>query len=168
MSAKGPCLSSPARISNQNARQLTHSFTVHIRHLLDLESTLQARSDCRQYIFDATPTLITTAHNQQRLLLGKGILGKLLQSLVHHQDTLDLRRNLVKTINDLLTSSRLANGVVGELESNHDEGDILRGVRLGRGNTDLGTSVDVHTAVGLTRKGRLELASSRIYSLRPC
>ena len=123
-------------------------------------------------------TLVTTTHDQQRLLLGESLLSQLLQRLVHHQDSLDLSGNLVQAVDDLLTTLLLGDGIVRELECHHDEGDVLGSVGLGRGDSekqnadvverksdlacstiyylpDLGSSVDVNTSVTLTRQGGL-------------
>lgn len=67
----------------------------------------------------------------------------------------------MKTVDDLLSSSGLANGIIGQLNSHHDKSNVLRSVGLGGGDTDLGTSVDVDTTVGFTRERRLESARLR-------
>jgi hypothetical protein len=66
----------------------------------------------------------------------------------------------VEAINDLLPSRGLGDRVVRELNGHHDEGNVLRSVRLGGGDTDLGTGVDVDTRVGLAGEGGLRVSLS--------
>lgn len=100
-------------------------------------------------------TLVASTHDEQTLLALQHVLGQRLQRLVHAQHLADLLGNVVQTVDDLLSSGSLPDRVVGQLHRHHDESNVLRGVRLGRGNTDLRTGVDVHTAVRLSREGRL-------------
>ena len=46
--------------------------------------------------------------------------------------------------------------VVRESESEHEEGDDLRGVGLGRGHSDLGSCIDVDSAVRLPADRRAD------------
>lgn len=43
----------------------------------------------------------------------------------------------MQSIDDLLSTSGLGDGVVGKLNGDHDEGNVLRGVGFGGGHTDL-------------------------------
>lgn len=105
--------------------------------------------------------MVTSTHDQQTLLALKHILCERLQSLVHAQHLSDLLRNIVKAVDDLLPSSSLSDRVVGELNSHHDERNVLRSVSLGGGDTDLGSGVDVHTTVGLSGKSGLQSQRER-------
>ena len=49
----------------------------------------------------------------------------------------------MQSIDDLLSSSSLENGIVTKLNGDHDECDVLRSVGLGGSDTDLGTSLHV-------------------------
>ena len=126
---------------------LTYTFTVHVRDLLDLQSTLQTgsvwSSARNSKYFNGQRTLVPSTHDEQTLLVRQQILGQRLQCLVHSQDLLDLSGNIVQAINDLLSSSSLEDRVVTQLNGNHDESDVLRSVGLGGGDTDLGTSLYV-------------------------
>lgn len=51
----------------------------------------------------------------------------------------------METIDDLLPSRGFADGVIGELNSHHDQSDVLRSVSLSGSDTNLGTGVDVDT-----------------------
>lgn len=121
------------------------TLRVHIRNLLDFQSSLETGGE-----------LVASAHDQQRLFLCERLLGQLLQSLVLHQDGLDLSGNVVQSVDNLLSALLLGNGVIRKLESHHDESDVLRGVSLGGGDTNLGTGVDVDTGMTLTRQGRTD------------
>lgn len=119
-----------------------NTLTVHVRDFLDLERTLEAGR-----------VLVSTAHEEQAALLGKGITSEGLQVDVLGEDFLDMARQAVETINDLLATFRHRHAVLGELDGHHDEGNVLGRVGLGGGDTNLGTGVDVDTAVGLARDG---------------
>ena len=117
------------------------SLAVKVRDLLDLESTLERGSVLR-----------ATAEKQQGLLVLEP-LAKLLDGLVELEHLLELVGDLGETLDDLLPPLLLGCTVLTEREREHDHADELRGVGLGGGNTDLRTSVDVHTAVGEERDG---------------
>jgi hypothetical protein len=50
-------------------------------------------------------------------------------------------------LDDLLAPALGRDAVLGQHQREHDQGDELAGVGLGRGDADLGTCVDVDTAV---------------------
>ncbi|KAI6754186.1 hypothetical protein HG530_012700 [Fusarium avenaceum] len=78
---------------------------------------------------ESSGELATTAEKEQRLLVLE-VLAELLDGGVKLKDMLDLSR-----------------------DSEHDHGNELRGVSLGRGDTDLRTGVNVDTTVGEERDG---------------
>ena len=77
----------------------------------------------------------------------------------------------------MIASGLHGDSVVRESEGEHEEGDDLRGVGLGRGHPDLGSCIDVDSAVRLPadrradcvrdadRQGAMRLAVSVKYSL---
>ena len=75
----------------------------------------------------------------------------LLDALVELEDLLELLGDLGKTVHDVHTPLVLACTVLRQSKSEHDHADELGGVGLGGGDTDLGTGVDVDTAVGHER-----------------
>lgn len=62
----------------------------------------------------------------------------------------------MQAIDNLLTSFFLRDRVVGKLQCDHDERNVLGGVRLGGGHTDFRSGVDVDTTVGLPRQSRTD------------
>jgi hypothetical protein len=117
------------------------SLAVEVRNLLDLEGTLKSGG-----------VLGATAEKQQALLVLEP-LAELLDGLVELESLLELLRDLGKTVHDLLTPLLLGGTVLAERQREHDHADELGGVGLGGGDTDLGTGVDVDTAVGEERDG---------------
>lgn len=95
--------------------------------------------------------------------------------LVRTEDLVDLGRKLVKAVDDLVPALCEGYAILRQLKSHHNKCDILRGIRLwgpalasdldpkdnvgrvfthlGGRDTDFRTSVDVDTAVSLSRDG---------------
>ena len=121
------------------------SLAVKVGNLLDLQGT-----------FQGSRVLATTAEQKQGLLVLEGPLAQLLDGLVELQDGLDLLRDLAETLHNLLASLDLGGTVLAERQSEHDHGNELRSVGLGRGNTNFGAGVDVDTTVGEERDGRTD------------
>ena len=69
-------------------------------------------------------------------------------------------RQLLQTLDDLRPPWLEADPVLGHDEGEHGEGEHLAGVGLRRGDTDLGASVDVDSAVGLAADGGTHLCVS--------
>ena len=130
--------------SQHTVLQLTghDSLTVEVGDFLDLESTLEGSGE-----------LAATTQEKQGLLIAESLLAKFLDGAVLLEDLLDLSRNIRETLHNLLTAGLLGCAVLAKRQRKHDHGDKLRGVGLGGGNTDLGSSVDVDTAVGEERDG---------------
>jgi len=89
----------------------------------------------------------TTAEQEKRLLVLE-LEAHLFDALVELEDLLELLGDLGKTVHDIHTPLVLACTVLRQSKSEHDHADELGGVGLGGGDTDLGTGVDVDTAVG--------------------
>lgn len=124
--------------SQDTVLQLTRhdSLAVKVGDFLNLESTLESSGE-----------LATTAEKEERLLVHE-VLAELLDGGVKLKDGLDLGRDVGETLHDLLTTSLLGSTVLAQGQSEHDHGNELRGVGLGRGDTDLRTGVNVDTTVG--------------------
>lgn len=121
------------------------SLAVKIGNFLDLEGTLERSRELR-----------ATAEQQQRLLVLEGLLAKLLDEAVLLENLLDLAGDGTKTLHDFLTTGLLGGAVLAKRQREHDHGDELGGVGLGRGDTDLRASVDVDTTVGEEGDGRTD------------
>lgn len=128
--------------SQNTVLQLTRhdSLAVKVGNLLDLQSTLQGSGE-----------LGSTTQQQQTLLVFEELGAHLLDRVVQLENLAELLRDLAKALHDLLASLLLRGTVLAQRQSEHDHGHELRSVSLGGGNTDLGTSVDVNTAV--SKKG---------------
>jgi len=99
---------------------------------------------------ESSGVLGTTAKKEERLLVLE-LEAHLLNALVELEDLLELVRNLGKTLHDVDTPLVLACTVLRQSKSEHDHANELGSVGLGGGDTDLGTGVDVDTAVGHER-----------------
>lgn len=88
----------------------TYTLAMAVGDLLDLECTLEARSE-----------LVASSHDEQTLLLGERTPGELLEGLVLLEDARDLAGQLVQTVDDVHASLLLAERVLGELDGHHDE-----------------------------------------------
>lgn len=95
------------------------TFGVSVADFLDLQSTLETGG-----------ILISTTHDQQGLGVNQSILGQLLEMLVGGKDLVDLRRKFVQTVDDLIATLGQRDAIFGQLESHHDEGNVLRRVSL--------------------------------------
>lgn len=113
------------------------TLRMHVADFLDLQGTLEAGR-----------VLISTTHEKQGLVVTND-LGQLLDIAVKVKDSLDLTGQSVQAVDDLTSPLCEGDTIFGKLQSNHEQGDVLRGVRLGRSNTDFGSSIDVDTAVSL-------------------
>lgn len=89
----------------------TYTLAMAVSDLLDLERSLETRRE-----------LVAAAHDEERLLGGKRVLGELLKGLVLLEDARDLARKVVETVDDGLAALELAERVVRELNGHHDEG----------------------------------------------
>lgn len=119
--------------------QLTRhdSLAVKVGNFLDLESTLEGSGE-----------LATTSKEQQRLLVLEDLLAELLDRVVEFKNVSNLARDVGQSLDNLVTTALLGCAVLAQRQSKHNHGNELRGIGLGRGNTDFRTSVDVDTAVG--------------------
>ena len=97
--------------------------------------------------------LISTTHNEERSLLSEHG-SESLEFTIGEKDLTDLTREFVKSVDDGVATSGHRESILRELNRHHDEGDVLRGVSFGRGDSDLRSSVDVDTAVGFSRDRR--------------
>lgn len=124
--------------SEDTVLQLTghDGLAVEVTNLLDLEGALESGSVLR-----------ATAKEEKRLLVLE-LEAHLLDALVELEDLPELLGDLGKTVHDFQTLLSLACTVLRQSKSEHDHADKLRSVGLGGGDTDLGTGVDVDTAVG--------------------
>lgn len=92
---------------------------MQVGQLLDLQGRLQTGR-----------VLVTTTHDQEGCLLAKGAGGELFEAGVHGEDLLDLSREFVQSVDDLVPSLGHRDPVLGELDGYHDQGNVLRGVGL--------------------------------------
>lgn len=97
--------------------------------------------------------MLRTTTEEKHTLLVLELLAELLDRLVELEHLFELVGNLAKTLHDLFTPVLLRCSVFTEGESKHDHADELRRIGLCRSNTDLGTGVDVDTAVSEKRNG---------------
>ena len=74
--------------------------------------------------------LVTPAHDKQTPLVGENTARKLLKASVALEHLLDLHRERMETLDDLSTALSHGQTVLGELESHHEQCDVLRSVRL--------------------------------------
>ena len=127
--------------SEDTVLQLTghDGLAVEVTNLLDLEGALESGSVLR-----------ATAEEEKRLLVFE-LEAHLLDALVELEDLPELLGDLGKTLHDFQTLLSLACTVLRQSKSEHDHANKLRSVSLGGGDTDLGTGVDVDTAVGHER-----------------
>lgn len=91
-----------------------------------------------------------TAEEEEGLLVLE-LEAHVLDALVELEDLLELIGELGETLHDVEASLVLAGAVFGEGEGEHDHAHELGSVGLGGGDTNLGTGVDVDTAVGHER-----------------
>lgn len=109
---------------------------MHVRDFLDLQSTFQARRVPFRNASVITThqksqtQLITSSHDQQTLRIYQKRIGKLLQRLVLLQHLLDLTRQRMKPLNDLIATFRERDAVLGQLQRYHQKRNVLRSVRL--------------------------------------
>jgi hypothetical protein len=131
--------------SQHTVLQLTRhdSFAVQVGDFLDLESAFQSSRE-----------LMATTKEQHRLLALEEFLAHLFDGLAEFEDFFELVADFSKTFDDFFASLGLGGPVFAQRQSKHDHGHELRGVRLGRSDTDFRTSIDVYTAVGQERDGR--------------
>ena len=80
----------------------------------------------------------------------------LLDGLVKLQNLSELLGHLSKALDNLLASLLLRSTIFTEREGKHNHGNELRSVGLGGCNTNLGTSIDVDTAVSEQRDRRTD------------
>lgn len=111
-------------------------LAMEVTNLLDLEGALEGGAELRP-----------TSQQQQRLLVLENLAAEVLDGGVLCEDLANLLADLAQALHDLETPLVLASTVLAKAEGEHDHGDELRRVGLGRGDTNLGTSVDVHTTM---------------------
>lgn len=112
---------------------------MHVANFLDLERALETSSisnHCQASVITTLNkqdtnicALVSSAHQQQTLVL-RDSSGKLLDLAVKLKNLLDLRRERVKTVDDLVPAFGERDAVLGELERNHQKRDVLRGISL--------------------------------------
>ena len=118
-------------------------LAVQVGDFLDLKSTLKSGGE-----------LAATAKEEQALLVLEELGAHLFDGLIELEDLAELVRHLGQTLDNLLTALLFRGAILAEREGKHDHGNELGGVGLGGSNTNLGTSVDVDTAVGEKGDGR--------------
>lgn len=121
------------------------SLAMQVRDFLDLQGTLERSS-----------VLVATSEKEQRLLVVEELGNELLDRLVLLEDVLDLSGNLAEAFDNLFLSLDLGSPVLAQGEREHDQCNVLGSVRLGRRNADLGSGVDVDTAVSEERNRRTD------------
>jgi len=157
------------------------TFRVHVTNFLDFECTFKASGipeDTRKGKLATTTktqaiyTLISSTHQQQTLIHCNSS-SKLFELAVELEDFLDLTRQSMQTIDDLIPPLGEGDSVLRQLESDYDESDILRSICLerekvieyleeekepyfSRSDANFGTGVDVNTAVSLARQRRTD------------
>lgn len=99
--------------------------------------------------------LVTTTHDEERRLLRED-RGESLVVSVGEEDLADLTWELVKSVDDGVSSSGHRKAVLSELNGHHGESDVLRSVGLGRSDSDFRSSVDVNSAMRFSRDGRTD------------
>ncbi len=154
------------------------TFRVHVTNFLDFECPFKASGipeDGDQQTTTKTQiiyTLISSTHEQQTLIHCDSS-SKLFELAVELKDFLDLTRQSMQTVNDLVPPLGEGDSVLRQLESDYDESDILRSICLerekslniwmeekepyfSRSNANFWTGVDVNTAVSLARQRRTD------------
>lgn len=97
--------------------------------------------------------LVATSHDEQRPLLAQRSLRQRLELLVVLQDIPNLPGKVVEAVDDGVPPRGERDAIFRELDGHHDESDVLRGVSLGGSDANLGTGVDVDSAVRFARDG---------------
>lgn len=95
------------------------ALRVHVADLLDLQRALQARR-----------VLQPAPEDQQRPRVRERRVRQRLQRLVRLEHGLDLPRQRVQAVDDLLVSLDERDAVFGELDGHHEKHDVLRSVCL--------------------------------------
>ena len=124
------------------------SLAVEVGDFLDLQGTLKGGGVLR-----------ATAEEKKGLLVLEAF-AELLDGFIKLECLLELIRDLCETHHDLLTPLLLGSTVLRKGQSEHDHADELGCVGLGGGDTDLGTGVDVNTAVGEERDGGTDVVDN--------
>jgi hypothetical protein len=99
--------------------------------------------------------LVTATHDEERGLLSEH-RGESLEFTISEKDLTNLTGKFVKTVDDGVTTRSHRESIFRELNCHHDEGDVLRGVSLGRSDSDFRSGVDVNTAVRFARDRRTD------------
>ncbi len=134
---------------NQSERSMLQftgkdTFRVNIRDFLDLESTFH------------TGCVLESARQEEQVGFLDHGPGEFLNARLEGKDFLDIGRQTVQAINDLLAAFGLSEVIVRELKCDHHQDNVLRSVGFGRSDTDFRASVDMDPAVGLARDGRAD------------
>src|SRR5206468_9988753 len=120
------------------------SLGVDVADLLQLERPLERRWET------------VTATEVEEVLRALELLGDLLDLGRPIENVLNLRRQLLHLLDDLLAIDHGESAQPRELEREEKERDYLAGERLCRRNADLGSGVDIDAAITLTRDGRTD------------
>ena len=74
--------------------------------------------------------LVTTTHEKQGPLVREDTSSELLETLVAVEHLLDLTRECMQTLDDLVAALSERDAVLRKLKGHHEERDVLRRVRL--------------------------------------
>ena len=118
-------------------------FTVQVGNLFNFQGALESRGE-----------LTPSAQQEEALLALEELGAHFLDGIVDLQDLADLIGHLGQAFHNLLPPLPFGGTVLAEGKGKHDHGNELRGVCLGRCNTDLRASIDMDTAVRQKRNGR--------------
>jgi hypothetical protein len=73
--------------------------------------------------------LVASTH-QQKTLVSRNSRCQLFQGAILFQDFLDLGRQCMQTVNNLVSAFRERDAILRKLQGNHQKSDILRGISL--------------------------------------
>ncbi|CAF3449092.1 unnamed protein product [Fusarium graminearum] len=133
----------------------SNNLLVGVEGLLEEVITGQDHDDGEVLIDQGQDTVLQlTRHDSLAVKVGDFLdLEGTLEGSGELATTAEKEEDVGETLHDLLTASLLGGTVLAQGQSEHDHGNELRGVGLGRGDTDLRTGVDVNTTVGEERDG---------------
>lgn len=110
---------------------------MHVAYFFNLEGSLEASgmsrigSDRSRTEWVNFYALVASTH-QQKTLIGRNSHRQLFQGAILFQDFLDLGRQCVQTVNNLISAFRERDAILRKLQGNHQKSDILRGISLGQ------------------------------------
>lgn len=108
---------------------------MHVAYFFNLEGSLEAsgmsriESDRSRTEWMKVYALVASTH-QQKTLIGRNSHRQLFQGAILFQDFLDLGRQRVQTVNNLVPAFRERDAILRKLQGNHQKRDILRGISL--------------------------------------